>query len=79
MTLDLNENKCTNPYYTNRGYLINMDRLQVKIIEELTWIEKDSYVRDYLWNIPVAWPSKEIKGITVKEFIEDLNEELMGL
>lgn len=80
MTLWINTtDKYTDAYYTNWSYLNNMTDLQMKVLEEMGWYE--DYIGITLWRIPAPWvfPYKKDAKYSTKDFIDDLNERIMGL
>lgn len=80
MSLDLRKHRYENPYDTNFLYLRNMTSLQMKVLEEIRWYE--NYISITLWRIPVSWAlsfSKVEAEKLMKDFINDLNNGIMGL
>ena len=70
---------CANSYHTNRNYLYNMTRLQVKHLKEVEWYELSKYIHTGLWDIPWAFSSKLDALNSTEVFIEFLNKELRRL
>lgn len=81
MTLDLRRHfKYTYSYNTNQNYLHNMTELQMKRLDGMAWTGKyKKYIYDRLWFVPNAWASEIVLEDLIKQFINDLNIEIMGL
>lgn len=82
MTLDLNKFVIyADPYTTNRNYLRNMTKLQVKALEEMKLKRRYryKYINTGLWHVPWAWIEEKSIKYSVKDFIDSLNESIMGL
>ena len=81
MTLWVNSiYKYANPYDTNWDYLYNMAELQMKRLDGMAWTGKyKKYIYDRLWFVPNAWASEIVLEDLIKQFINDLNIEIMGL
>lgn len=56
-----------------------MSALQVKFLEEIKWDKKYKEADTSLWGIPWAWYNKKTTKVSVKGFIDRLNESIMGL
>jgi hypothetical protein len=81
MSLYLNErDKYADTYDVNWAYLRNMTSLQMKPLNEMAWTGKyKKYIYDRLWFVPNAWASEIVLEDLIKQFINDLNIEIMGL
>ena len=77
MTLNLNKKaKYTSPYYTNVDYLHNMTSLQMKALEEMTWIGAYKEIDTSLRYVPDAF-SRKIRSM--RYFVNALNGKIKGL
>ena len=81
MTLDLRRHfKYTYSYNTNQNYLHNMTELQMKRLDGMGWTGKHKkYIYDRLWFVPNAWASETVLEDLIKQFIDDINMEIMRL
>ena len=73
MTLGLETDIYVNPYFTNWFYLDNITKLQVKLLEEMTWSEYSKSIDNSLWDFPWAWPDENHVKDSAKNFIYSLN------
>jgi hypothetical protein len=80
MTLWINTtNKYADAYYTNWHYLYDLTDLQMELLEEINWSQKYKEIDTSLWYIPVAFHNDTKLKDSVKDFINDLNNEIMEL
>jgi hypothetical protein len=81
MTLALNKSgNYVNPYSTNWNYLHNMAVFQVKLLKEIVWNEKSSYIIAFgSWFMPDAQSNITDAEISVESFIEELDNEIKEL
>lgn len=81
MTLDLRKKyKHANPYDTNWFYLSSMTSLQMKTLEEMTWLKiyKEIYTTD-LGYVPEILVNEIYAKRSVELFIYNLNAGIMRL
>jgi hypothetical protein len=81
MALNLSKrDNYVNPYSTNWNYLHNMAVFQVKLLKEIVWNEKSSYIFAFgSWFIPDARSNITDAEISVESFIEELDNEIKEL